>query len=277
MPRAILEKLIATPAPAADARIAYGPDPLNFGDLRLPKGSGPHPVVVVVHGGRWLAQYNLDFMGHQAAALTERGVATWNVEFRRVGNPGGGWPGTFLDVASSLDFLREIASRYGLDLGRVVVTGHSSGGHLALWLAGRARIPGGDPLFAADPLPVQAVVSVSGVGDLEHPHLHRNADSWAGTFMGAKPSDNPARYATGSPANLLPLGVRQVIVHGTADDIAPFVLGTDYYARAVSAGDNATLVPVPDSGHFAVIDPQSPAGQVVVDAILGAAGVETAR
>jgi acetyl esterase/lipase len=268
LPRAILERLIATPAPPADARLAYGPDPLNFGDLRLPKGEGPHPIVVVVHGGRWLAQYNLEFMGHQAAALTARGVATWNVEFRRVGNSGGGWPGTFHDVAAALDYLREIAPRYRLDLGRLVVTGHSSGGHLALWLAGRRRISAGDPLYSPSPLPVQAVVSVAGVGDLEHPHLHRDAESWAATFLGATPSGDPARYATGSPANLLPLGVRQVIVHGTADPIAPYALGADYHARAVAAGDDAVLVPIPDAAHFAVIDPASEAGQVVIETIL---------
>jgi acetyl esterase/lipase len=268
MPWPILDRLINTPAPPADARLAYGPHPLHFGDLRLPAGPGPYPVVVVVHGGSWTARYNLEFMGHAAAALTAAGVATWNVEFRRVGDLGGGWPGTFLDVAAALDHLRELVPRYGLDLGRVVVTGHSSGGHLALWLGARARIPAGDPLFTPNPLPVRAIVAVAAVGDLEYRWKIQPEGPSVVAFLGGTPLEVPERYATGSPANLVPLGVPQTIVHGTADDITPFDLGEVYYERARAAGDASTLVPVPGAGHFEVIDPESPAWAIVQPATL---------
>jgi acetyl esterase/lipase len=266
MNRVILDRLIATRAPAADARLAYGSGSWHFGDLRLPPGPGPHPVVVVVHGGSWRAQYDLEFMGHAAAALTRRGVATWNVEFRRVGNPGGGWPGTFLDVGAALDHLRKIGPKYNLDLDRIVVTGHSSGGHLALWLAARSRIPVGDVLYVPDPLRIKAVVPVAGVGDLRFRWELESDAADVLALMGASPLEEPGRYATASPANLLPFGVPQVIVHGTADDVTPFVLGESFHAAAIAAGDDAILVPIPGADHFEVIDPESPAWDQVSEA-----------
>jgi acetyl esterase/lipase len=265
MNRVILDRLIATPVPAADARLAYGPGRWHFGDLRLPPGRGPHPVVVVVHGGSWKAQYDLEFMVHAAAALMRRGVATWNIEFRRVGNPGGGWHGTFLDVGAALDHLREIGQKYDLDPDRIVVTGHSSGGHLALWLAARSRIPVGDLLYVPDPFPIKAVVPVAGVGDLR---FRWELESDVAALMGASPVEEPGRYATASPASLLPFGVPQVIVHGTADDVTPFVLGESFHATAIAAGDDATLVPIAGADHFEVIDPESPAWDEVSKATL---------
>src|SRR6185295_110755 len=104
--------ILDAPAPAADARLRYGPDPLQFGDLRLPKGAGPHKVAILIHGGYWRAQYDLEYTGHLCAALTRAGIATWNLEYRRAGNPGGGWPGTFQDVAMGADYLRELAGKY---------------------------------------------------------------------------------------------------------------------------------------------------------------------
>ena len=129
--------VLALPRPEAQHRIAYGPGPQQFGELRLPDGAGPHPVVIVVHGGCWLAEYDLGYMSSLAAALTADGVATWSIEYRRVGDDGGGWPGTFDDVGAAADHLREIAAEHELDLERVVAVGHSAGGHLALWLAAR--------------------------------------------------------------------------------------------------------------------------------------------
>jgi acetyl esterase/lipase len=147
--------IFSTPPPPATERIPYGPDPLQFGDLRLPEGPGPHPVVVVVHGGFWRARWDLEHIGHACAALTrEAGVATWCIEYRRIGNEGGGWPGTFLDVGAATDFLREIAKTHSLDLDRVVTIGHSAGGHLAVWLAARQHIPKDDSLHTDLPLPL---------------------------------------------------------------------------------------------------------------------------
>ena len=122
-------------------RLKYGPEDLQFGDLYLPNQQGSHPVVILIHGGYWRARYGLDLMNDLAVDLAKRGYAAWNIEYRRVGNPGGGWPGTFQDVALATDYLRKLAPSYTLDLTKVVPIGHSAGGHLAFWLAARPRIP----------------------------------------------------------------------------------------------------------------------------------------
>jgi acetyl esterase/lipase len=140
------------PQPPADHRISYGPDPLHFGELRLPPGRGPHPVVIVVHGGCWFAEYDLHHLAAFSAALTKLGAATWSLEYRRIGNGGGAWPGTFQDVARGADYVRELAKKYPLDLKRVVIVGHSAGGQLALWLAARHRLPKESALYTPDPL-----------------------------------------------------------------------------------------------------------------------------
>ena len=148
--------------PAADVRrIAYGADRWQFGDLRLPAGPGPHPVVITIHGGFWRARYGLDYLRYVAAALSAAGLATWNIEYRRIGNAGGGWPGTFLDVAAAADHVRALATTYPLELGRVVALGHSAGGHLAYWLAGRHHITPGSPLYANEPLPLAGAVALA--------------------------------------------------------------------------------------------------------------------
>src|SRR5437762_364288 len=132
--------ILSLPPPPADARLAYGGGEFQFGELRVPGGAGPHPALVVIHGGFWRARFDLLHIGHLCAALTAGGVATWSVEYGRLGNPGGGWPGTFQDVAMAAGHLRVIASQYDLDLGRVAAIGHSAGGQLALWLAGCRRL-----------------------------------------------------------------------------------------------------------------------------------------
>src|SRR5437870_4328814 len=165
-----MEDILSLPPPKADYRLHYGPDPLHFGDLRLPSaeiwGQGPYPVAIVIHGGFWRAQYDLLHAGHMCAALTATGLATWNIEYRRIGNSGGGWPGTFQDVTMAAAHLRKITEEHNLDLERAVAIGHSAGGHLALWLAGCHRVPEGDPLHVADPLPLVGAVSLAGVVDL---------------------------------------------------------------------------------------------------------------
>ena len=160
------EQISRPPAAPADHRIQYGEHAFAFGELRLPRGSGPHPVVVVVHGGCWQSQYDLRYMSHLSAALSQAGIATWTLEYRRIGNAGGGWPGTFDDVARGTDYVRTLAQRFPLDLNRVVVAGHSAGGHLALWVAARRNLPRESPLFTANPLPLRGVVSLAGITDL---------------------------------------------------------------------------------------------------------------
>ncbi|HMA36211.1 MAG TPA: alpha/beta hydrolase [Chloroflexia bacterium] len=266
-----MTQILMLPAPRADARIPYGADPLQFGDLRLPAGPGPHPVVVVIHGGFWRAAYTLEHIGHLCAALTRAGAATWSLEYRRLGNPGGGWPGTFQDVAQGLDHLRALAPLHHLDLGRVVTCGHSAGGHLACWLAARPRIPAGAVLHTADPLPVRGVVALAGVVDLRRAWELRLSNAVVAELLGGAPSEVPARYATASPRELLPLGVPQQLVHGTQDENVPFAISQTYAAAATAQGDRAQLVPLPGAGHFEVIDPRSrewPQVQAAVNAAL---------
>jgi acetyl esterase/lipase len=261
------DAILSRPAPGPGARLAYGEGPAQFGDLRLPGGGGPHPVVVALHGGYWRARYDLEYMGHACAALAADGLATWNVEYRRIGNRGGGWPGTFADVARAIDYLRELAPAHGLDLGCVVALGHSAGGHLALWAAGRRRIPAGSPVWSEEPLPLRGVVALAAVSDLRRAWELRLSGGAVKQLMGGTPEQIRERYAAASPAELLPLGVRQVLIHGTEDDSVPYAISRDHQAAAEAAGDDATLVTLPGAGHFETVDPRSREWPAVRDAV----------
>jgi acetyl esterase/lipase len=263
--------ILSLPPPLADLRVPYGPDPNQFVDLRLPARPGPHPVVVAIHGGYWRARYDLAYLGHLCADLTARGFATVNVEYRRLGQPGGGWPGTFIDVAAALDHLRTLAADHRLDLTRVTALGHSAGGHLALWLAARHRLPADSPLHVpgATPLPVSMAVSLAGVVDLRRASELRLSDAVVHDLLGGTPASIPDRYAAASPHDLLPLGpaVHQVLVHGTADGPVPHEISARYAARAAALGDDVRLVSLPGVDHFAVVDPRSVVWPRVVDAL----------
>ena len=269
--RDVLKGLLAAGLAACGvrgSRVAYGRSGPQFGELALPEGPGPHPVAVLLHGGFWLAAYDLSLMSPLAAALAHEGIAAWNVEYRRVGDVGGGWPGTFEDVAAATDHLRALASARPLDLGRTVAIGHSAGGHLALWLAARHRIgERASPLYAARPLALRGAVSLAGVCDLRR----ASALGFAAVdrLMGGAPDAVPARYAAGSPAELLPLGVRQVLIHGTDDHVVPFSFSEEYRAAAVARGDDVALVPLPGAGHFEPIATDGPAWTVVRDQVRG--------
>jgi acetyl esterase/lipase len=262
--------ILELPPPPADGRLPYGDDPLQFGDLRLPAGPGPHPLAIVVHGGFWRAEYALDYFGHACAALADAGIATWNIEYRRIGDPGGAWPGTFLDVASAADHARALARDYPLDLRRVVAVGHSAGGHLALWLAGRRRIPAGDALYRPDPLPLRAALSLGGVADLRRGWELGLGEGVVAELLGGSPDAYPERYAATSPAELLPLGVRQVLIHGELDGPVPFATCRDYAARAANSGDDVTFVALPETGHFEIVDPRAAQWQHVREAVCAA-------
>lgn len=260
-------EVLGLPAAPADARIAYGPGPQQFGELWLPRGRGPHPVAVVIHGGCWSAEYGEGHIRPVCAALARAGVAAWCLEYRRVGDAGGGWPGTFEDVASGADYLRQIAPGRGLDLRRVVAVGHSAGGHLALWLAGRARLPTSDPLRGHPPLALRGVVGLAPIPDLARAAAEHVCGDAVPSLLGGPPAAQSARYAAASPAVLLPLGVRQEIVHGRADRIVPLALSESFVAAARAKGDAASLDAVDGAGHFDVIAPTSKAWARVEEAV----------
>lgn len=260
-------ELLAMPEPAADQRFQYGEGEFQFADLRLPEGEGPFPVVVLVHGGCWLAQYGLGHLAAMAQALTDAGVATWTLEFRRVGNEGGGWPGTFLDVAQGADFLRTIAAGQNLDLDRVVVSGHSAGGHLALWLAARHNLPPESELYLTDPLPFAAVIALAPAADLEVTYRNQTCGDAAQKLVGGSPEEYPQRYVDGSPSSLLPLGIPQVIINGE-HDAGWLEVSRAYQGKVETAGEAVEIIIPPNAGHFEVVMPTSSTFALVRDTIL---------
>jgi acetyl esterase/lipase len=259
--------MLYAPAPPADARIAYGPEAHQFGDLRLPPGPGPHPVVVMMHGGFWRAKYDLEHVGHLCEDLRKRGYATWSLEYRRVGHEGGGWPGTFLDVARGVDFLSTLAQSHPLSLSRVVFMGHSAGGHLALWLAARRHILPREPLYTGGAFMPRGVVVLAGVVDLKRAYELRLSDNIVEEFLGGTPDQVPEHYRLGSPAELLPLNVKRILIHGTEDAPVPASISSDYYARAKALGDPVELISLPGTGHFELINPLSREWPRIVEAI----------
>lgn len=261
--------LLSRPHPAFDKRLHYGTFPSQFGDLRLPRGAGPFPVVVGIHGGWWRAAHGLETQAHLCAALTAAGVATWNIEYRRIGEDGGGWPGTFQDVGSAVDFLRDIAPVHRLDLSRVVPVGFSAGGHLALWVGARHRFAFGHPLWSDTPLPLKGAVSLAGAADLLRCAQLQLSESVVEIFLGGSPTQVPERYADGSPTELLPLGVPQTLIHGTDDTSVPHEISERHHAAAIARGDVCQLLLLPGAQHFELIDPLASVWDVVHRAILG--------
>lgn len=263
-------EVLALPVGPTDAVISYGPDSLQFGELRLPEAKNtPYPVVVIIHGGCWLAAYDLHLMDAMATSLTTKGYATWNLEYRRVGDPEGAWPNTFLDVARGVNHLRTMASEYNLDLDHVVVTGHSAGGHLALWLAAQDQLPADSELMLADPLPLSGIVSLAGIVDPAN-YLVREGQSCGSSvdeLIGGLPEELPERYRQASPLQMAPLGVRQVLINGVEDPIVPLTHVQLYFAAARSKGERVKLSPIKNAGHFEVIAPGSVAWPKIERAI----------
>jgi acetyl esterase/lipase len=259
--------LASFPKPKPDARIAYGGGPQQFGELRLPKGEGRHPVAILIHGGCWETPWAIDHLRSLAAALTAEGLATWSLEYRRLGDPGGGWPNTLADVARGADHLRNVALAYPLDLARVVAVGHSAGGQLALWLAGRHRLTKDSALFHSEPLPVRGVASLAGITDLRAAAARRVCGDAVPRLLEGPPAERADRAAQSSPIELLPLGVRQRLVGGALDSLVPNDLAQAYAAAASKAGDGVELEIVEGAGHFELIDPTSSAWPAVLRAV----------
>lgn len=227
----------------------YGAHPSQHAELFLPEARPPVGVAVVIHGGFWRDRYDRHLMDGLCLDLASRGWAAWNLEYRRVGDDGGGWPYTFDDVRAGIDALADVDN---LPLARVVTIGHSAGGHLALWAAHRCNA-------------VTAVVSLAGVTDLVDAHQRGLSSDAIGSFLGSSPAEAPDRYAAASPMALLPLGVPALLVHGDADDNVPVELSVSYASAARAVGDDVELVVRPGIDHFEVIDPASGSWAVVMN------------
>jgi acetyl esterase/lipase len=264
--------ILARKSPLADRRIAYGVEPDQFGELWMPARPRRARVVVVIHGGCWQeALPGLDLMNGVAADLRRRGYVVWNIEYRRLGSPGGGYPGTFEDVGRAIDFLRVIARTDHLDLGHVVVLGHSAGGQLALWAAGRYRLPATSILKTARPLRIGGVVTLAGINDLAA-YRADGPDACGGPttidrLVGADHRPADTVFTDTSPVDLLPLGARQAIVSGALDPIVPRRFGHDYVVAACERGDDAEDVTLAHAGHFELIDPLGPDWKTIARAV----------
>ena len=261
-------ELSGLPQPPADHTIAYGEAKQQVAELRLPKRKGPHPVVIVIHGGCWQTPWAMDHVRSLAQALTAEGFATWSLEYRRLGDPDGGWPGTFQDVGRGADQLRVVAAAHGLDLSRVIALGHSAGGQLALWLAARGRLPKDSALWTAAPLPLLGVVSLAGITDLRAAAAASVCGDAVPQLLGGATADQADRVKQSSPIELVPLGVPQRLVCGTLDSLVPNELSRRYQEAAAKAGDPVSLECVEGVGHFELIDPASRAWPTVRTAVL---------
>ena len=254
------EDILSRQPPPADLRLMYGSDPNQFIDLRLPASkSKPHPLVINIHGGFWRAKYNLDHAGHLCAALTAKGLATANLEYRRVGNDGGAWPGTFEDVRSAYQFLIQNAHKHNFDAQKVVVMGHSAGGQLALCLA------------AHEPH-LTAVISLAGVVDLQSAYqLHLSHDAVV-EFLRGTPAEVPDHYREADPMQLSIVKASQWMIHGTSDDDVPPAFSRDYVEfkrkRTGEEKEDARLLEISGAHHMDLIDPGSTAWNEVEKTVL---------
>jgi acetyl esterase/lipase len=231
----------------ADHRISYGRDDLQFGELRLPETPGPHPVVVFIHGGCWLNQFSLDHVSAISRALANLGHAVWTPEYRRVGDAGGGWPGTFEDIAKSVAALQSIAPKHSLDLSRLILMGHSAGGHLALWLAAQSN------------LLLRGVISLAGICDLPaYEALGNDCAASLPGLLGGTSQEVPERWTQANPAALLPLRARVSLIHGTRDLIVP-LSQSENFAKAAEC----ELQVIKGGGHFDLVSPHSSAFEII--------------
>lgn len=256
------------PEPAADHVIAYGDDPLQFGELRLPPGAGPFPVIVFLHGGCWMSEYDIAHSRKLTDAFAQAGIAVWSLEYRRIGDPGGAWPGTFDDIEAGFAHLSQLLGPYSLDPERVIVAGHSAGGHLALWIAERL-----EELQPEGIVRPRGVLGLAPAPDLEYLHEQGTCGNAATKLMGGSPGEFPERYAYGSVARRIPQVTPQVAIVGRYDETWRPV-GVRYATAAAAQGAPIRVIDAPESGHFEMIDPDSTTWPLVLGAARELLGTE---
>jgi dipeptidyl aminopeptidase/acylaminoacyl peptidase len=240
-------------------RIAYGTDPFQFGELTLPSAGGLHPVVIVIHGGFWRAKYDLEYMRPVCESFADAGLAVWNLEYRRIGNPGGGWPGTLNDVAAGAGYVASVSDRFQLDLNRVIAIGHSAGGHLAFWLAAHKTF-------------LTAAVSLAGVVDLRRAWELKLSNTAVADLLDGSPADVPDRYDFASPIERLSIGVPQKLFHGTIDDDVPIEISERYVQVAQLRGDDVELISLPGADHYDVVNLRTKEFALVREAVVHLSG-----
>ena len=247
----------------------YGRNNQQFGQLWLPAGmAGSIPLVVFIHGGCWLSDYDITHTQALSTALSGQGYAVWSIEYRRVGNPGGGWPGTFQDIANAVDHVRGLAERYSLDLNRIALMGHSAGGHLALWAASRKGFSNDNPFYSSDPLGVKAVISLAGIPDVvQYSQGGSSCNSPVEQLFGGSHTKYPHRYSAGTPLDIVSLGVELVMLQGKADNIVPLTQARSYIQSLRNPDPDFQLQLLAEAGHFDLIHPGAPAWQHVLTAL----------
>jgi acetyl esterase/lipase len=265
----VVHDVLSRAAAPADETLRYGPGPEQVASVWWPRRGEARAAktVLFLHGGFWRAAWDRSHAGPLAVGLAEAGFTVCLPEYRRTG-AGGGWPGTFDDIATAVDTLPGLLSEHGgaaADTG-VVLAGHSAGGHLSLWAAARPRLPAGSRWHTAGPGAVRAVVALAAVSELAVCSEQGLGNGAADALMGGSPAAHPERYAQADPAQLLPIGVPVWLVHGSADDRVPAAMSRDFAARARNAGDEVEALELEGRDHFDLIDPQSAAWPAVLGA-----------
>ncbi len=258
--------LVQTAGPA-DVTVSYGEHRDQFGELRWPPDAGPHPVVVVIHGGCWLPDFDLDHVRPLAEAITALGYVTWTIEYRRPAEDEDGWPETFMDAAAAVDHLRELADANDLDLDQITLLGHSAGGQLALWLAARPDFGADHPLFEVQALPVTRVLALAPITDMaDYASEASGCPAGARRVLGGAPDERPKRYRAVSPVENLPRAVRVDLVHAVADPIVPLEQSERFVDLFKQAGGDIDLHRIPDpAGHFELVLTQGGGWEQVQD------------
>jgi acetyl esterase/lipase len=266
-----LNAYMALSGPEPTRHIAYGSAPSQYVELFKPaSGKGPFPVVVLVHGGCWKKQYaGIVQMRNIAGSLAARGIAVWNVEYRRVEEDGGGYPGTYDDVGAALDLLVASAAVNNLDTQRLLAMGHSAGGHLVQWLAGRVALSSASPLYKPQPFAIKQVIALGSIGDLRA-RLDTNNQVCGVDIVkmtGLASTNRPDVYSDSSPAELMPNGSHTVLINGELDTISPPQTARDYAERARKAGDAVEVLILPGASHFDEAAAVSPSWTLILPLI----------
>ena len=272
-----LADYLALKGPAPTLTLPYGKAPSQFAELFRPPGAGPFPVAVLVHGGCWTKEFGgITQLRDMAGALNAQGIAVWNVEYRRVDEEGGGYPGTYQDVNAALQLLQAQGPAQQLDLKRVVAIGHSAGGQLVQWLAGRSRIAPSSPLFQPSFMAISQIISLGGLADLrrEQALIKSSCEREMVDLTGLPSATRPDVFSDTNAAELMPNGSHTVLITGEFDTVSPPRVAHDYAARAIAAGDSARVIILPGASHYDEVASASPSFKLVLPAIKAALGLE---